>query len=86
MKFRAFRRKKDNLYYFQFLSEEDQVRLNSPSYADKDLCFNGIREVINNAAKATNYENRTDKDGNHFFILKTAKGQEIGRSIRYKSE
>lgn len=86
MKFRAFRRKKDDLYYFQFLSEDNQVRLNSPSYADKDLCFNGIREVINNAARLKNYEKRTDNEGNHFFILKTAKGQEIGRSIRYKSE
>lgn len=86
MKFRAFRRKKDNLYYFQFLSQDNQVRLNSPSYADKDLCFNGIREVINNSADLNNYEKRKDREGNHFFILKSAAGLETGRSIRYKTE
>ncbi len=86
MKFRAFRRKKDNLYYFQFLSEENQVQLNSPSYPDKDLCFNGIREVINNSSKAKNYNKKTDQSGNHYFILTTSKGQEIGRSIKFKSE
>ncbi len=86
MKFRAFRRKTNNLYYFQFLSEEDQVRLNSPSYADKDLCFNGIRQAINSSAKIKNYKKRTDEKGKHFFILSTSKGLEIGRSIKYKSE
>ena len=86
MKFRAFRRKKDNLFYFQFLSDSNQVRLNSPSYADKESCFNGIRQAIKNAATAENYQRETDAKGNHFFILKTSKGQEIGRSIKYKSE
>ena len=85
MKFRAFRRKKDNLYYFQFLSEQNKVRLNSPSYADKELCFDGIRQVIKNAASIKNYEKRKDENGNHYFILKTSKGQEIGRSVKYKS-
>jgi uncharacterized protein YegP (UPF0339 family)/outer membrane protein OmpA-like peptidoglycan-associated protein len=86
MKFRAFRRKKDNLYYFQFLSDENKVQLNSPSYADKELCFNGIRQAISSSAQIKNYSKRTDDKNNHFFILTTSKGQEIGRSIKYKTE
>ncbi len=86
MKFRAFRRKKDNLYYFQFLSDENQVRLNSPAYADKESCFNGIRQVIQSSGSIKNFEKRSDDKGNRFFVLTTSKGQEIGRSNKYKSE
>ncbi len=86
MRYRAFRRKKDNLFYFQFLSEENDVILNSQSYSDKEVCFNGIRSVISNAGNESRYEKSIDGDSKHFFILKAENGQEIGRSIKYETE
>ena len=86
MRYRAFRRKKDDLFYFQFLSEDNDVILNSQSYSDKDSCFNGIRSVVSNAGNSARYEKSIDGDGKHFFILKAGNGQEIGRSIKYDTE
>jgi uncharacterized protein YegP (UPF0339 family)/outer membrane protein OmpA-like peptidoglycan-associated protein len=86
MRYRAFRRKKDDLFYFQFLSEDNNVLLNSQAYTDKEACFNGIRSVINNANDNSQYEKSIDGDGKHFFILKARNGQEIGRSVKYDTE
>ena len=86
MRYRAFKRKKDDLFYFQFLTDTNNVLLNSQSYSDKDTCFNGIRSVINNAGIDDRYEKSIDGDGKHFFILKAGNGQEIGRSVKFDSE
>ncbi len=86
MRYRAFRRKKDNLFYFQFLNEDGGVLLNSQAYQDKDACFNGIRSVLANAGDSERYEKSIDGDGNHFFILKAGNNQEIGRSTKYDNE
>ncbi len=86
MRYRAFKRKKDGFFYFQFLAEDGTVLLNSQSYTEKNTCFDGIKSVIQNAASPERYESSIDGDGKHFFILKAANGQEIGRSTKYNSE
>ena len=86
MRYRAFRRKKDELFYFQFLSESGDVLLNSQAYQDKNTCFNGIRSAMSNAGDAERYEKSIDGDGKHFFILKAGNNQEIGRSSKYEDE
>ncbi|MEM9823180.1 MAG: YegP family protein, partial [Bacteroidota bacterium] len=85
MRYRAFRTKKDNQFYFQFLTDAGETVLRSQPYADKDSCFNGIRSVIQNAGDATRYS-KLEENGQHYFILKAGNNQEIGRSIAYDSE
>ncbi len=86
MRYRAFRTKNDNKFYFQFLSDNGDVLLRSQAYDGKEACFNGIKSVISNAGEEGRYERATNNDGQHYFILKAANGQEIGRSEAYDSE
>ena len=85
MRYRAFRTKKDDQFYFQFLTEGGDTVLRSQSYADKNACFNGIKSVISNAGDNVRYQKLTE-NGKHYFILKAGNNQEIGRSVPYDSE
>ena len=86
MRYRLFRRKSNNNYYFQFLTDDEQPILNSQGYTDKDARNNGLTSVIKNAGNAQRYENFTNADGTFSFIVKAANGQEIGRSPDYDTE
>ena len=83
MRVRLYKKTKDNLSYFQFLSDDDQAILNSQGYADKDVRNNGVRSVITNASNAGSYERKASDDGKNFFILKAANGQEVARSVEF---
>ena len=85
MRVRLFKKTKDNLSYFQFLSDTDQLVLNSQGYADKDGRNNGIRSVVANAGNADRYERGT-VEGGYYFIIKAANGQEIARSVTFENE
>jgi uncharacterized protein YegP (UPF0339 family) len=84
MRVRLFKKTKDNLSYFQFLSD-DEVVLNSQGYQDKEDRNNGVRSVVANAGIADRYE-RLSSEGKFYFILKAGNGQEIARSEEYDNE
>ena len=85
MRVRLYKKTKDNLSYFQFIADDDQVVLNSQGYTGKDDRNNGVRSVVANAGSPERYE-RQSADGKHFFILKAGNGQEIARSVEYENE
>ncbi|MEZ4932831.1 MAG: YegP family protein [Saprospiraceae bacterium] len=84
MRVRLFKKTKDNLSYFQFLSDDEAV-LNSQGYKDKEDRNNGVRSVVTNAGIAERYE-RHSAEGKFYFILKAGNGQEIARSEEYVEE
>ncbi len=83
MRVRLYKKTKDNLSYFQFLSDDGQAVLNSQGYADKDDRNNGVRSVVANADNAARYERKISDEGKNYFILKAGNGQEIARSVDF---
>ena len=79
MRIRLYQRGDTGEYFFQFLSDDEQVILDSQAYASKDARDNGVESVNTNARIAERYEMR-QSGGRHYFILKAGNGQEIGRS------
>ncbi len=86
MKIRLYRKKKSDLSFFQFITNEGTPILNSQGYKDKESRTTGIQSVKNNAGNPDRYERRTTKSGKFFFILKAGNNQEIGRSPEYDTE
>ncbi len=83
MRYRAYRTKKDNQFYFQFLTDGGELVLKSQAYSDKAACFNGVKSVIKNSDDNAKYEKGKDADGKQYFIIKAGNGQEIARSEGY---
>lgn len=86
MRVRVFRREGNNQYYFQFLRDDGQVILNSEGYTTEAARDNGVQSVINNAGNADRYETHSNDGGGFYFILNAGNGQEIGRSVTFRSE
>ncbi len=86
MRYRAFRTKKDNQFYFQFLTDGGDVVLKSQAYSSKADCFTGIRSVMDNADNADRYEAVPGDDGAFAFRLKAGNNVEIARSVGYATE
>jgi uncharacterized protein YegP (UPF0339 family) len=85
MRVRVFRREGNNQYYFQFLRDDGQIILNSEGYTTEAARDNGVQSVINNAGNPDRYEIHTTEGGRFYFILKATNGQEIGRSVTFRS-
>lgn len=77
---------KDGQEYFALKAANGETILQSEGYKTRKSCTNGIESVRKNAKDEGRFECRTAKNGNQFFVLKAANGQEIGRSQMYKSE
>lgn len=61
------------------------VILTSEGYADKSAALKGIESVRGNAGKDANFEVRTAKNGQSYFVLKAASKEVIGQSEMYTS-
>ena len=85
MRVRLYKKTKDNLSYFQLLSNDEKVVLNSQGYTGKEDRNNGVRSVVANAGNADRYERMSD-GGKHYFIVKAGNGQEIARSVEFDNE
>ena len=83
MRISVLRNAEDKLYYFQFLSDSNQVVLTSQGYQSEEACEAGARAVIQQAGNPDRYESVTDADGQNYFILRTGNNQEIGRSVSF---
>lgn len=59
--------------------------LSSESYTSKAGALNGIKSVRVNAKKDVNFERRTAKNGQPYFVLTANKREVIGRSEMYAS-
>lgn len=79
--------KEDGMFYFRLKDASGEPVLFSKGYSSERSRDNGI-QAFRNAAKDGHYESQTTKKGKHYFILKAANHQEIGRSrmFDYKKE
>ncbi len=72
-------------FVFNLKAANNQVILTSQTYRDKAGAKNGIESVMKNAGSDANYERKTSKTGQPFFVLKAPNGQVIGKSEMYAS-
>ena len=72
-------------FVFNLKAANSAVILTSESYADRSAALKGIASVRKNAGKDANFEVRTAKNGQPFFVLKAANKEVIGQSERYAS-
>lgn len=76
----------DGQYYFNLTAANNQKILASERYKSKDGAKNGIESVRTNSPDDSRFERRTSSDGKHYFVLKAANQQVIGKSETYSSK
>ena len=76
---------KDGQFMFNLKAGNGQVILTSELYKTKAAAEKGIESVRKNAPDDGRYERTENKNGEPYFKLKAANGQEIGRSEYYSS-
>ena len=72
-------------FLFNLKAGNNQVILSSELYSDKASAQDGIESVKKNAGTDAQYERKTSKKGEPFFVLKAPNGQIIGKSEMYTS-
>ncbi|EGY34301.1 protein YegP [Aggregatibacter actinomycetemcomitans serotype e str. SC1083] len=77
---------KDGQFMFNLMATNGQIILTSELYKSKASAQNGIASVQKNGVDAKNFEFRTTKNDQPYFVLKAANHQEIGRSQYYSSQ
>jgi uncharacterized protein len=73
-------------FHFNLKAGNGQIILSSEMYETRSAAESGIASVQKNAADDARYERRQASNGDPYFVLKAANGQEIGRSEMYKSD
>ena len=77
---------KDGQFMFNLIATNGQVILTSELYKTKASAQNGIASVQKNGVDEKNFEFRTTKSDQPYFVLKATNHQEIGRSQYYSSQ
>ena len=74
---------KNGKHFFNLLASNGEVILTSQMYASKATAKKGIASVQSNAAALDQYEQKTNKAGEHYFVLKAKNQKVIGQSEGY---
>ncbi|MDG2938831.1 YegP family protein [Bisgaard Taxon 10/6] len=77
---------KDGQFMFNLIAANGQTILTSELYKAKASAENGIESVQKNGLDEANFEFRTTKSDQPYFVLKAKNHQEIGRSQYYSSQ
>lgn len=72
-------------YMFNLKAANHQVILTSELYESKKAAQNGIASVQKNGPLDKNFELKTAKSNQPYFVLKASNGQTIGKSEMYNS-
>jgi hypothetical protein len=72
-------------FYFNLKAANGEVILTSETYVEKEGAKVGLGSVKVNAALDERYERKTSVDNQHYFVLKAANGEIIGKSEMYKA-
>lgn len=83
-KFQIFRGD-DDQYYFRLIALNGEIILHSEGYVGKAGCKNGIASVKENTLINARYRRKTSADGQHYFNLVAANGEELGTSEMYST-
>ena len=70
-------------FFFHLLAQNGEVILASQMYTSKATAKKGIASVQENAADSDHYEEKTNRAGEHYFVLKAKNQQVIGTSESY---
>ena len=76
----------DGQFMFNLYAANSQIILTSELYKTKASALNGIESVQKNGGDESNFEFRTTKSDQPYFVLKAKNHQEIGRSQYYASK
>lgn len=76
----------DDQFMFNLKAANHQVILTSERYKGKSGAENGIASVKKNSADDKRYDRRVAKDGQHYFVLKAANNEIIGKSEMYRAK
>ena len=74
---------KNGKVYFNLLAANGEIVLTSQMYASKTNAKNGIASVQTNAGSLDQFEDRKNKSGKHYFVLKAKNNQVIGTGEAY---
>ncbi|MCA9080824.1 MAG: YegP family protein [Planctomycetaceae bacterium] len=77
------KRARNGKYFFNLLAKNGEPILTSQMYASKATARKGIASVQANAADSAQFEARTNKAGQHYFVLKARNHQIIGNGEAY---
>lgn len=72
-------------FMFNLKAGNGEVILTSELYEEKQNAVAGVDSVKINAGVDARYERKTAKNGQAYFVLKSANGQTIGKSEMYSS-
>lgn len=83
--FTLFKGSSDGRYYFNLKASNGEIILQSQGYIYKSSAEAGISSVKSNSQIDSRYSQQKSITGDHYFILKAANGETIGRSQMYSS-
>lgn len=72
-------------FMFNLKAANGEIILTSETYVARAGATNGIASVRTNAPIDARYERGVARDKQHYFVLKAANGERIGRSETYTS-
>jgi uncharacterized protein len=72
-------------FHFVLKAGNNEVILSSQQYADKSGAEGGVASCQKHGTSASNFEKKTSKADEPYFVLKASNGQVIGQSEMYKS-
>ena len=71
------------VFFYIFKTHSGQVLLTSPSYPDKDSALRRISSARSLAHNPKNYELRTARNEQSYFVVKNSKDEVLGQSEMY---
>ena len=84
-KFQIFKSSSNGEFYYRLRAKNGEIVLSGEGYTSKQGCLNGIAAVKANAPLNSRYDRRTSVNSQHYFNLKAANGEIIGRSETYST-
>lgn len=76
---------KSGKFFFNLKAANHKVILTSETYESRAAALNGIKSVQKNGTNKANFESKTSKSNQPYFVLKAKNQQVIGQSQMYKT-
>lgn len=76
---------KNGQFFFNLKAANGEVILTSEMYKQKESVDNGVESVKKNSSVEGMFERKVASNGQHYFVLKAANHEVIGKSETYSS-
>jgi len=86
MKFEIFKSPKNKKYYFNLKARNGQVILTSQGYEKMAGAKSGVKSVVTNSKKQSQFDRKVAKNGKCYFNLIAANKKIVGGSQRYATK